>query len=288
MKHREGHFTGPRDASIYYQIWSPDTPPRALIVLAHGAAEHSRRYERFAQHFVPHGYAIVAADQPGHGRSDGTPGYIERFDDFTATLDGLRAEVATEYAGVPQILLGHSMGGLVSTLYLLDHQQDFIGCVLSGPAIRTEVEPGLIQRTTIRVLSTLAPRSGVLQLDARGVSRDPVEVERYRNDPLNYTGKLSARFVAELFDAMQRIQARAREICLPLLMLHGGDDAMASPSGSQFLAAEVSSIDKTLTIYPGLYHEIFNEPEHEQVFADVLRWCEDRLAKTHSAGDAES
>ena len=155
----------------------------------------------------------------------------------------------------------------------------FVGCVLSGPAIKTDLEPGFLQMLVIRFLSTFFPKTGVLQLDASGVSRDPEEVARYVNDPFNYTGKLSARLVAELFRAMGDFQARVADIRLPLLLLHGGADSMASPEGSRFLDANVSSTDKTLNIYPGLYHEIFNEPEREQVFADILVWCEELLRK---------
>jgi alpha-beta hydrolase superfamily lysophospholipase len=88
---------------------------------------------------------------------------------------------------------------------------------------------------------------------------------------------MSARFVAELFAAMQEIQSRAGEITLPILVMHGEADAMTAPAGSQFLYDSVGSVDKTLKFYPGLYHEIFNEPEREQVYADLLRWCDQQV-----------
>ena len=123
----------------------------------------------------------------------------------------------------------------------------------------------MLQFLLIRFLSAVFPKAGALQLDAGGVSRDPVEVERYLNDPMVYTGKLSARMVAELFKAMEHIQAYAADITLPLLILHGGADSLASPEGSRFLDSHVSSSVKTLKIYPELYHEIFNEhrPLHD-------------------------
>ena len=96
-------------------------------------------------------------------------------------------------------------------------------------------------------------------------------------DPLVYNGKLSVRLVAELFDEMQHVQSEASRIALPLLILHGGADSMASPDGSRFLDERVASRNKTLEIYPGLYHEIFNEPEREQVFDDILRWLDELL-----------
>jgi len=283
MHHKEGQFKGARGANIYYQSWSPERAPRALIVLVHGAAEHGGRYRRFAEHFSHVGYAIAALDHIGHGRSDGTPGYVDRFTDYVDTLDEFCTLLDEEFPGVPKVLLGHSMGGLISSCYLLQEQQRFHACVLSGPAIKTELEPPFWQRWLIQALSLFAPKMGALQLDANAVSRDPHEVEQYMADPLVYNGKLSARKLAELFKAMLLVQTRAAEIKIPLLLMHGAADSLAAPEGSRFLHDNVSSTDKTLTIYPGLYHEIFNEPERQQVFADLESWLERRLDRRGTA-----
>jgi alpha-beta hydrolase superfamily lysophospholipase len=274
MQQEQGTFQGIRDAAIFYQYWKPETAARAVIVIAHGAAEHSGRYQRFAEHFVGLGYAVAALDHYGHGQSDGQRCCLKSFSDYTDGLDIFRSKVAEDFPGLPLVLLGHSMGGLISANYLLRRQDAFAACVLSGPAVKTDLEPPLFQLLLIKLFSLVAPNMGVLQLDASGVSRDPAEVERYVSDPLNYGGKLSARLVSELFNAMNAIQSRAGEIQLPLLMLHGGDDALASAEGSRFLNEHVSSSIKSLKIYPGLYHEIFNEPEHLKVFADIERWLD--------------
>jgi alpha-beta hydrolase superfamily lysophospholipase len=279
MQQTQGHFTGARDASIFYQYWKPDTDARAVILIAHGAAEHSGRYQRFAQHFVGLGYAVAALDHYGHGHSEGERCCIKAFSDYTDTLEIFRQQVERDIPGLPVILLGHSLGGLISTRYLLDKQDSLAGCILSGPAIKTDLQPPLLQILLIKFFSLVAPNMGVLQLDASGVSRDPAEVEKYVNDPLNYSGKLSARLVAQLFATMSAVQARAAEIFVPMLILHGEADAMASAEGSRFLNEQVSSTDKTLKIYPDLYHEIFNEPERLQVFADIEHWL-DALLKT--------
>ena len=279
MKHSEGRLSG---NSLFYQCWEPEHGARAVFVLAHGAAEHSGRYDIFGRHFAARGYTVAALDHPGHGQSEGVRCHIDRFADYLEALDLFQQQVSADHPGVPQILLGHSLGGLIATSYLLQHQDAFAGCILSGPAIKTELAPGFLQMLVIRFLSAFFPTAGALQLDPSGVSRDPEEVARYVNDPLNHSGKLSARLVAELFRAMATVQSRAGEITLPLLLLHGGADVMASPEGSRFLEANVGSADKTLSIYPGLYHEIFNEPEREQVFADILVWCESLLSTAAS------
>jgi alpha-beta hydrolase superfamily lysophospholipase len=128
------------------------------------------------------------------------------------------------------------------------------------------------------LLSLLAPQLGVLQLDASGISRDPEVVRRYSEDPLVYHGKISARSVAQLFAAMETVQRRAGDITLPLLILHGEADSMAAAEGSKLLYQRAASSDKELHIYPGLYHEIFNEPEQSQIFAELLAWLEARCA----------
>jgi len=278
MKHRTGNFQGARGMSIYYQYWQPDGPPRALVLIVHGAGEHGARYQHVAERVTQSGYVVVALDHPNHGKSDGTYGHVDSFDDFVETLHIFHQQVSAEFPGLPQILLGHSMGGLISCIYLLQQQAAFVGCVLSGPAIKTDIEPGILQMLLIRVLSKVAPKAGVLQLDANGVSRDPAEVDKYVNDPLVNHGKMTARKVAELFRAMHQIQSSAGQIKLPMLLLHGEADAMAAAEGSRFLYSQISSTDKTLKIYPALYHEIFNEPERESVLADVLAWCDARVA----------
>ena len=278
MRHEEGNFEGARGLSIYFQCWAPETPPRAVILLVHGAGEHSARYVPLADYLTGHGFAVATLDHPGHGRSEGTPGFVERFDDYLDTLRTFHRRVSATYPDVPQILLGHSMGGLISCVYLLQHQAEFAGCALSGPAIMTDMEPGLLQQWLLRFLSLVAPRSGALQLDANGVSRDREVVAQYCSDPLVHHGKMSARKVTELFRNMRLVQAEAAQITLPLLVLHGGEDSMASPKGAQFLFDNAGSADKTLKIYPGLYHEIFNEPEREVVFRDLLEWCDQRIA----------
>ncbi len=274
MKHTDGTFIGARGLPIYYQYWEPENTSRALLLIVHGAGEHCSRYEALAQHFTGQGYVVAGLDHPGHGKSGGEYGHIDRFRDLVDTLETYQQQVEKDFSGLPQILLGHSMGGLISALFLLQHQSKFVGCVLSGPAIKTEIETGYLQLLLIRCMSVAAPRVGVLQLDAAGVCRDPAVVADYVSDPLVNHKKMTARMVSELFVAMHRIQNEVNKISLPMLLLHGGKDVIAAPEGSRFLYENVSSEDKSLKMYPELFHEIFNEPEREAVFADMLDWCE--------------
>lgn len=276
MKHIEGEFEG-CVGSIYFQYWVPVKAPRALILLGHGAGEHSGRYADLAASFTGRGYVVAALDHHGHGRSAGQLGYADSFENYLSDLDSFQRSMVGQFAELPVFLLGHSMGGLIAALYLLRRQQVFNGAILSGPLIETELQPGAVQTLLIRILAEVLPRLGVLKLDASGVSRDPEVVQHYVDDPLVFHGKMSVRMLRELFVGMKKIRMDASGITLPIMILHGEQDVMAAPKGSRFLYDSVGSEDKNLKIYPDLYHEIFNEPERAEVLADVLAWCDARV-----------
>ncbi len=257
---------------LYCQRWEPKGVKRAVVLLVHGMGEHCQRYQVLADTLADKGIAVCAFDLPGHGQSPGTPGYVEHFSDHVDAVLEYRHQLSSYCDDVPVFLLGHSMGGLISTLVLLRAQDQFNGCILSGSAIMSPLQPGAMQMCIIRLLSFLAPKSGVLQLDAAGVSRDPAVVQDYTNDPLVHHGKASARLVKELFDAMQTAQNEAGTISIPMLIMHGGADSMAAAQGSKLLHDRISSNDKTLIIYDDLFHEIFNEPEGPDIHAAVADW----------------
>jgi len=268
----EGSFKGVRDLTITYQAWLPEGEAEAVLLVVHGLGEHSGRYTNVVNHFVPLGYAVYGFDLPGHGRSEGAREFVERFTDYTDTLRTYYEVVEGREKGRPIFLLGHSMGGLIASYYLLDHQSDFRGAILSAPGVK--VSDTISQGTIImgKVLSVVAPKMGVLALDASAISRDPDVVEAYENDPLVFHGKTPARLAAEMLQAMQRVTAEAHKIRLPFIVLQGSEDKLVDPGGAQMLYDRVSSEDKTLKIYDGLYHEVFNEPERDQVLEDVEAW----------------
>lgn len=259
-------------AALHVTHWLPATPPKAVVLLAHGYAEHAGRYAHVAKRLTDAGYAVYAVDHWGHGRSDGTPGFVPRFSAFTDGMAELLALVEINHGATPRLLLGHSMGGLIATLFLIGYQQAFVAAALSGPAIVPGAPPSRFTVWISRFLSRFFPRLGVLSLDANGVSRDPAVVAAYLADPLVYTGKIGARLGKEFMDAMAAAQAGAPKIRLPILLQHGEADSLASAEGSQYLFDHVSSADKTLKIYPGLFHEIYNEPEQGAVLGDLVGW----------------
>jgi len=133
MHHQDGFFN---DRQIYYQTWFPENEPKAILLIIHGIAEHSGRYMNLVNQFVPLGYAVCGFDHPGHGKSKGTRVYVEQFEDFTETIKTYYDMIRSWHPKLPMVLIGHSMGGLIAACYLLDHQQDFAGVVLSGPSVK--------------------------------------------------------------------------------------------------------------------------------------------------------
>lgn len=274
MKQQEGFFKGVRDTRIYFQSWLPEGEPKAILLIVHGLAEHSGRYMNLVNHFVPLAYAVHGFDHPGHGKSDGTRVYVERFEDYTGTLKIFFDRIRP---GKPVFLVGHSMGGLIGAVYLLDHQRELTGAVLSGPAVKV---PDKITPTIVlmgKMLSALMPRFGLLGLEAEGVCRDPAVVEAYISDPLVHRGKTTARLAAEMLKAMQHISVQASKIKLPIMIVQGSADRLVDPAGARMLYDTVGSADKEIKIYEGFYHEVFNEPERERVLRDVERWIEAHL-----------
>ncbi|MFN2236473.1 MAG: lysophospholipase [Anaerolineales bacterium] len=277
MKHIDGNFKGVRNLNIYYQGWLPDNHIKAVLLIVHGLGEHSGRYMNVVDHFVPLDYAVYGIDHIGHGKSDGEREMVESFDDFIKPLLIFYKMVTQWQTDAPIFILGHSMGGLISSYYLIDHQADFKGAVISGPAVK--VGEGISQATIImgKILSKIAPKMGILALDVNAISKDPAVVAAYENDPLVFHGKTPARLASEMLTAMQRVNAEADKIRLPMILVHGSEDILADPAGSQMLYDETNSKDKTLKIYDGLYHEVFNEPERDQVLRDVENWLESHL-----------
>lgn len=271
-------WKGGDGSSLNVTRWLPAGEPKAVVLLAHGYAEHAGRYGHVALRLTAAGYAVYAVDHWGHGKSDGTMGFVRAFSVYVDGMMALIARVRDTWPGQPRLLLGHSMGGLISTLLLVERQQDFVAAALSGPAIVPAAPPSKLTIWISRFLSAYFPRAGLMRLDPMGVSRDPAVVAAYLADPFVYNGKLSARLAAEMFAAMASARDSAPAITLPLLLQHGEKDSLAAPEGSQYLYDHVGSTDKQIKFYPDLFHEIYNEPERDAVLDDLLAWFDAHVA----------
>lgn len=282
MTHTDGtlefrHSEARGSSRLYRQSWLPDADVRAAVLLVHGLGEHSSRYEYVATSLAQRGIALHALDHYGHGKSDGHGGHVPRFSVFLDGVAALLDDVKTSSADLPLFLVGHSMGGLIAARFLMDRQNEFRAAALSGPAFRSDEAPPAIVLWLNRLLSMLVPTLPMIALDPSLVSRDRAVAEAYVNDPLVHHGKLTSRLIAEMAKAMDDTLARAPEVILPLLIMHGEADKLTAPAGSAEFYASAGSADKTLRTYPGLFHEIFNEPERDDVLADLGDWLESHL-----------
>ena len=277
MRHEDGFFAGIDKAQMYHQSWLPEGKPKAVVILAHGLAEHSGRYTNVASHLTSHDFAMYGFDHIGHGQSEGTRVYVRQFSDYTDVFASYVDQVRAAHPEIPLFLYAHSVGALIAALYLLDHDVELSGVVFSGPCVKVPRNVSAVTVFLAKALSRIAPKLGLSPVDASGISRDPAEVQAYIDDPLVYNGKTTARLACELLKAMQRVSAEASRITLPALIVHGGADRVVDPDGAQMLHSALGSTDKTLTIYDGLFHEIHNEHEHPQVLADISAWLEQHL-----------
>jgi alpha-beta hydrolase superfamily lysophospholipase len=281
VKHKHGCFFGRGRTRIFWQHWLPEKV-RAVVMVAHGLGEHGGRYRHVAEALVEKGCAVYAIDHRGHGKSEGPRAYVDRFAHAVEDMNGLMDIIVEERQGrgrrPPLFLLGHSMGGALSLSYALKHGERLRGLMLSGPAVALDGAPPLMKPVS-KLLSRLAPRLGTFPIDPSLVSRDPQMVSAYADDPLNAHGKVPARTLGEIVSFTEWLPAALPAITLPLLIQHGGADKLAGVSGSRMVVDRVGSKDKSLKVYDGLYHEIFNElPEdRRRVLDDLGAWIGERV-----------
>jgi alpha-beta hydrolase superfamily lysophospholipase len=272
IRRSESSFQGLGGLRLFRRSWLPATSERVLVVV-HGFAEHSGRYDHMGQWFSSRGFAVHAYDQRGHGRSQGRRGHVERFDEYLDDLQLLLERVRDEHPGQPLVLCGHSMGGLVVASFLGQRKLPGLqAAVTSCAALALSPDLPRWRVWTARLLRSIAPRLHLSSgLDPEGLSRDPSVVRAYLEDPL-VDRRMTMALGSELLQAVSRAEDWAQRVPVPMLLLHGEADPICPVRGSRDFHARVRAAGSQLRTYPGLRHEIFNEPEHEEVFQDVLEW----------------
>ncbi len=277
-----GNFPSLDSVMLYEHWWRPELEPKAGIILVHGLAEHSGRYLPVIDRLIQHGYAVDTFDLRGHGKSNGVPILVSSFDDYLSDLDLFIDRVRARLPGKPLILLGHSMGGAITALYAICHQPQVRGIILSAPSVKISSDVSPLLQKASSALARFLPRLKTMKIKHRHISRDPAVVEAYDRDPLVYRKGILLKTGSELINATKRIRSRAQEFSLPVLILQGTGDKLADPDINKWFYEKISSSDRTLKLYEGLYHEVMNEPEKEQVLQDIITWldahvrCDDR------------
>ena len=249
--------------------WTPEDARRDLLIV-HGVGEHSGRWGHVAEFFVERAYEVTAFDLRGHGESGGARVHVDSFGQLVDDLAAVAADVGRER---PWVLYGHSFGGLIGCRYLASDHRQPDAAVLSAPGLDDEI-PGVLHAAS-QVLGRLTPTLSIPNtISGEQLSRDPAVGEAYFADPLVET-KATCRFGLESFSAQDDAQASIHDITVPTFVIHGAEDPLVPPHASAPLAA-VDGVDRKL--YPGLRHEIHNEPEQDQVLGDVADWLDATLA----------
>jgi alpha-beta hydrolase superfamily lysophospholipase len=268
----EETFDGAGGLRIFLRSWQPEGKPRAVIVICHGVNSHGGQYAWAAEQFVKGGFTVYALDLRGRGKSEGERFYVENVADYVSDVAGAVRIAKSRDPGVPVFLLGHSAGGVVSSVYALENQAGLAGFICESFAFQVPA-PGFAL-AAIKGLSHIAPRLPVLKLKNEDFSRDPKAVEALNTDPLTADEVQPAITVAALVRADERLREEFPLITLPVLIMHGTDDKATVCHGSEFFYETVGSKDKTLKLYEGHYHDLLNDIGKESVMADIRAWID--------------
>lgn len=273
---REEEFQSSGGVRIHLRSWMPDAPPRAVVVICHGVNSHGGQYLWTGEQLAARGFAVFALDLRGRGRSEGDRFFVEDIAEYVADLDGTIGIAKARHPGLPVYLLGHSAGGVVACTYALDHQHEIDGLICESFAFQVPA-PGFVL-SAIKGLSHVAPRLGVLTLHMKDFTRDPSALAALEADPLTKGETQPAATVAALVRADERLHDSFGQITLPVLILHGTADKATVPGGSEYFHQHAGSMDKTLKLYDGHFHDLLNDIGKDAVLADIVDWIEPRLA----------
>lgn len=256
--------------------WRPDGQARAVVCIVHGVKSHSGYYGWAAEQLTRAGLAVYALDLRGRGRSDGPRLYVDDIGEYLADVDALLAHARQREPGLPVFLLGHSAGGVISSVYALDHQAELAGLICESFAFKVfapDVVLGLV-----KWLSRFVPRLPVLRLPTADFSRDPAAVRTMIDDPLGVHREAQpAATVAALLRGAERLDREFPRITLPVFILHGSADKVTNPQGSQRFHDTAGSADKTLKLYDGHAHDLLNDRDRDVVMADIRSWIDAHL-----------
>lgn len=271
----EETFEGVGGVKIFFRSWRPEGQPRAVVVICHGVNSHGGQYFWVAEQLIASGLAVFAVDLRGRGKSEGARFYVDDVAEYVSDVAHLIKLAKSREPGLPVFLLGHSAGGVVSCTYTLDNQSELAGLICESFAFKVPA-PGFALGL-IKGLSRIAPRLPVLKLKNEDFSRDPKAVQALNNDPLITKEVQPAKTVAALVRADERLEKEFPRITLPVFILHGTADKATVPSGSQFFYDTAGSKDKTLKLYEGHFHDLFNDFGKETVMADTKSWIDKHL-----------
>jgi acylglycerol lipase len=268
------------------RAFAPPAAARGVVVLVHGLHDHPGRYADLVRALNEQGLAAVTFDHRGHGASGGAHQRMDSLALLADDVERVLQQAATRHPGVPVFLYGHSLGGLVVAQVAADHATNpaagtpLAGVVLSSAALALPATASGPAVAVVSTLAALAPSLGLEAIDAAQVVRTPQAQAELKADPAIERGKVPARTVATLLQGIQALQPRLASIQLPLLVLHGGADAVTPVAGSRALVAQARSSDKTLVVFEAARHSLLQEPEGPQVQQAIVGFVDRRAGAT--------
>lgn len=268
-------FIRSKDGTQLYYCSLPAREAPATLLFVHGYGEHCGRYEHVMRWFHGRGYDVSAFDYRGHGRSEGTRGHIARFREYIDDLDAFIGTTIGRLGTDHKVyLVGHSIGGLIAASYVLEQPEGIDGVVLSSPCFGFAVKVGAVKNILGKGMSSIWPTLALpTGIPPEDLSTDPAVGRAYDADPL-VNKNATARWYTEALTQQQTVLRHADRIRVPVLLLQAGSDRVADPDTSQNFIAALGSNDKEMQWYDGLYHEIFNEVQKEDVFSDLETWLQ--------------
>lgn len=256
--------------------WKPQSTPKALLFISHGVGEHLGRYDKLGTYLAEKGVLVYGHDHVGNGRSQGDKVYVETFNTYVQDVVGHVQDMTAEYPGVPSILMGHSMGGLVATLVAEQHQSLFSALLLSGPALDTIPAYGSYYHSFLQLVTKaikcVHPQAQLKTIDPNDISSIPEEAKAYADDPLIWHGGLKAGWIDELMMAMGQGRTNMSTITLPLFLMHGDKDVLVPFSASQFIRSNIGSQDVTFEVFADNFHEVLRDKDQERARQLIADW----------------
>lgn len=277
MAHTEFNWTGNDGQNIYAQYWQPeDGAPKAVVCLVHGMNEHSGRYAHVADYFNKKNYALIAYDQRGHGKSDGSRGHAKDLDYLLNEIDNLLKKATELFPNTPQFIYGHSMGGGLVVNYCLTRKPSVKAAIVTSPWLELKFEPPSYKVNLGKLMRRIYPgfteNSGI---NANDLSHDKVEVNKYVDDPLVHN-RVSTSYFFGIRDAGKWSIENANQLEIPMLVAHAGEDKITSCDASERFAKNAGKLAQ-FKKWDGMYHEIHNEVQKIEVLSYTWKWMDDQL-----------
>ncbi len=278
LKYEESKYIGFDGTRMFMAVHRPDDDkPRALIILLHGLGSHAGDFENVGEYLAERGIAAFVPDLRGFGHYSGLKGHVMSFYEYIEDIQNLVMQVKDRYLNKITYLHGSSMGAIIALGYTTRYPRTVDGILLQCPGVSTRIEIGKGIYAATKVLSVLnVKRFFSLNPDYTETSRNPETVDRHRTDPLRFE-MISPRFAIEMLSASKEAFRSASQIVLPTLIQQASEDHATIPEKNKEFFDNISSADKTWKLYEGLYHEIHEEPEREEVLADLYTWLDTRL-----------